>query len=131
MGRGGRGSRGGSGNFRGGNTGGEFRPRREFDRHSGSDKSSVKPMDKREGGGARNWGTYRDEIPEQTENQPETPEKPQTEGHVEETATEPKDPDAPADENAATEDNSAKVGYYFSARVVFARNDIVMFYLKI
>ncbi|XP_071442642.1 SERPINE1 mRNA-binding protein 1-like isoform X2 [Hetaerina americana] len=43
----------------------DTRGKREFDRQSGSDKSGVKPMDKREGGGAHNWGTYRDEIDDQ------------------------------------------------------------------
>jgi len=52
--RGGRGGRGGRGRGRGGN--------REFDRRSGSDKSSVKAVDKRDGSGAFNWGTPQDEI---------------------------------------------------------------------
>lgn len=51
--RGGRG-RGGRGRGRGGN--------REFDRRSGSDKSSVKAVDKRDGSGSYNWGTPQDEI---------------------------------------------------------------------
>jgi len=45
----------------GGPTGGAVR-KREFDRQSGSDKSGVKPVDKREGAGSRNWGTYKDDI---------------------------------------------------------------------
>jgi len=64
-GRGGRG-RGGRGTvFRGG--------RREYDRHSGSDRSGVKPQDKRDGAGAHNWGTISDDIQDQltTEPQPE------------------------------------------------------------
>jgi len=52
--RGGRGGRGGRGRGRGGN--------REFDRRSGSDKSSVKPADKRDGSGSYNWGSPQDEI---------------------------------------------------------------------
>lgn len=38
--------------------------KRDFDRHSGSDKTSsgVKPTDKREGGGAHNWGTVKDDL---------------------------------------------------------------------
>lgn len=51
-GRGGRG--GGRGRGRGGN--------REFDRRSGSDKSSVKPHDKKDGSGSYNWGTPQDDI---------------------------------------------------------------------
>jgi len=39
---------------------GPFR-KREFDRQSGSDKSGVKPVDKRDGAGSRNWGTYKDD----------------------------------------------------------------------
>jgi len=74
----------------------------------------VKAVDKREGGGARNWGTYRDEISETLtagDAPPEqlTPEKPHAEPHTDDPAAEPKEGDAPADENAATEDNSAKV----------------------
>lgn len=52
-GRGGRGG-GGRGRGRGGN--------REFDRRSGSDRSSVKAVDKRDGSGSYNWGTPQDEI---------------------------------------------------------------------
>jgi len=50
----GRGGRGGRGRGRGGN--------REFDRRSGSDKSSVKPHDKKDGSGSYNWGTPQDDI---------------------------------------------------------------------
>jgi len=38
--------------------------KREFDRQSGSDKSGVKAVDKRDGAGSRNWGTYKDDIEE-------------------------------------------------------------------
>jgi len=52
--------RGGSGGFgRDRNSApGEFDRfgKREFERHSGSDKTGVKPVVKREGGGAHNWG---------------------------------------------------------------------------
>lgn len=48
------GGRGGRGRGRGGN--------REYDRRSGSDKSSVKAVDKRDGSGSYNWGTPQDEI---------------------------------------------------------------------
>lgn len=57
--RGGRGGRGGRGRGRGGN--------REFDRRSGSDKSSVKAVDKRDGSGSYNWGTPQDEIKDASE----------------------------------------------------------------
>lgn len=36
--------------------------RRVFDRKSGSDKTGVKAVDKREGGGAHNWGTHKQDI---------------------------------------------------------------------
>ncbi|XP_046405800.1 plasminogen activator inhibitor 1 RNA-binding protein-like [Ischnura elegans] len=87
-GRGGRGATGrGMGRGRGRGRGMfDSRGKREFDRQSGSDKSGVKPMDKREGGGAHNWGTYRDEIDDQmnTSHAPEPPaewnvEKPEVE----------------------------------------------------
>jgi len=58
-GRGGRGSRGGNrGGFNDAGRGGK----REFDRRSGNDKTGVKPIDKREGGGAHNWGTVDDDV---------------------------------------------------------------------
>ncbi|KAK7485299.1 hypothetical protein BaRGS_00023398 [Batillaria attramentaria] len=41
--------------------------RRDFDRHSGTDRTGVKPVDKREGSGAHNWGSYRDEIEDQSQ----------------------------------------------------------------
>lgn len=56
----GRGGRSGRGRGRGG---------REFDRRSGSDKSSVKAVDKREGSGSYNWGTPQDEINAASEEQ--------------------------------------------------------------
>lgn len=42
------------GGFRGG--------KREFDRQSGSDKTGVKSVDKRDGAGAHNWGSVKQEI---------------------------------------------------------------------
>ncbi|CAG0891141.1 unnamed protein product [Cyprideis torosa] len=51
----GRGGRGGRGGGRGRGAGG-----REFDRRSGSDKTGIKPMEKKEGGGAYNWGKESD-----------------------------------------------------------------------
>lgn len=50
----GRGARGGRGGARGG--------KREFDRKSGDEKTGVKSVDKREGSGSHNWGTYNDDI---------------------------------------------------------------------
>ncbi|XP_059057183.1 SERPINE1 mRNA-binding protein 1-like [Achroia grisella] len=47
---------------RGPRPGYDNRGKREFDRRSGSDKTGVKPVDKREGGGPHNWGTFKDEI---------------------------------------------------------------------
>ncbi|KAG7307411.1 hypothetical protein JYU34_007599 [Plutella xylostella] len=38
------------------------RGKREYDRRSGSDKTGVKPVDKREGGGPHNWGTIKDDM---------------------------------------------------------------------
>uniref|UniRef100_A0A6B2EBY6 Putative mrna binding protein n=1 Tax=Phlebotomus kandelakii TaxID=1109342 RepID=A0A6B2EBY6_9DIPT len=59
-------------NVNGGVPGGEEKPRRrrfdapprkrEFDRQSGSDKTGVKAVDKREGGGAHNWGSHKQEV---------------------------------------------------------------------
>lgn len=36
--------------------------KREFDRQSGSDKTGVKAVDKRDGAGAHNWGTHKQDI---------------------------------------------------------------------
>lgn len=58
-GRGGFRGRGGRGGPRGGF---DNRGKREFERQSGSDKSSVKAVDKREGAGSHNWGTIKDEM---------------------------------------------------------------------
>lgn len=38
------------------------RGKREFDRQSGSDKTGVKPVEKRDGAGAHNWGSTKDII---------------------------------------------------------------------
>ncbi|XP_056607194.1 SERPINE1 mRNA binding protein 1a isoform X2 [Triplophysa dalaica] len=79
-GRGGpRGGRGGRG--RGvGRDGFDSRGKREFDRHSGSDRS-MKPEEKRGGSGSHNWGTVKDEMSELdqsnvTEDTPEGEEHP-------------------------------------------------------
>lgn len=50
-------------NFEGGNNyNREFRGKREFDRQSGSDKTGVKAVDKRDGAGAHNWGSIKEAI---------------------------------------------------------------------
>ncbi|XP_037037924.1 probable serine/threonine-protein kinase clkA [Bradysia coprophila] len=42
--------------------------KREFDRQSGSDKTGVKAIEKREGGGAHNWGTHKQDIEDLNKN---------------------------------------------------------------
>nr|XP_005998699.1 PREDICTED: plasminogen activator inhibitor 1 RNA-binding protein [Latimeria chalumnae] len=73
---GGRGGRGGRGRGMGRGDGFDSRGKREFDRHSGSDRSSLKPEDKRGGSGSHNWGTVKDELSEldQSTVTEETPE---------------------------------------------------------
>lgn len=92
--RGGRGGyRNNGGGYQGRNFGGGYRNdgrddrgKREFDRRSGSDRSSVKPSDKRDGAGPRNWGTPGNEIEEAGEVNTTTEpvgtwqENPETEG---------------------------------------------------
>lgn len=46
--------------------------KREFDRQSGSDKTGVKAVEKREGGGAHNWGTHKQDIEDLNKNGSET-----------------------------------------------------------
>merc|ERR1712127_1131501 len=63
-----RGDRGGARGARGAPRGrGDNRGKRDFDRQSGSDKSGVKPVEKREGSGPHNWGSVQDEIEGQME----------------------------------------------------------------
>ncbi|KAI7694003.1 hypothetical protein SSS_10269 [Sarcoptes scabiei] len=45
---------------RSGDRGGRFHNKREYNRHSGSDRSGVKSTEKREGGGPHNWGKIDD-----------------------------------------------------------------------
>ncbi|KAJ7986462.1 hypothetical protein DPEC_G00340140 [Dallia pectoralis] len=75
---GGRGAGVGGGRGRGtGRTDGfDARGKREFDRHSGSDRSSQKGEEKRGGSGSHNWGTVKDEMGEldQSNVTEETPE---------------------------------------------------------
>ncbi|CAL9695637.1 unnamed protein product [Knipowitschia caucasica] len=78
-GRGGRGAGRGRGMGRG--DGFDSRGKREFDRHSGSDRSSLKGEEKRGGSGSHNWGTVKDELNELdqsnvTEENPEGEEHP-------------------------------------------------------
>lgn len=46
--------------------------KREFDRRSGSDKSGVKPTEKREGFGKNNWGNFTDDAEAVTNNNEST-----------------------------------------------------------
>ncbi|XP_019936529.1 SERPINE1 mRNA-binding protein 1 isoform X2 [Paralichthys olivaceus] len=73
---GGRGARGGRGRGVARSDGFDSRGKREFDRHSGSDKSSLKGEEKRGGSGSHNWGTVKDELNEldQSTNTEENPE---------------------------------------------------------
>ncbi|KAK7889214.1 hypothetical protein WMY93_024774 [Mugilogobius chulae] len=78
---GGRGGRGGRGRGMGRGDGFDSRGKREFDRHSGSDRSSLKGEEKRGGSGSHNWGTVKDELNELdqsnlTEENPEGEEHP-------------------------------------------------------
>ncbi|XP_067315995.1 SERPINE1 mRNA binding protein 1a isoform X1 [Pseudorasbora parva] len=81
-GRGGaRGGRGGRGRGVGRTDGFDSRGKREFDRHSGSDRSSLRAEEKRGGSGSHNWGTVKDELSELdqsnvTEDTPEGEEHP-------------------------------------------------------
>ncbi|KAG7457226.1 hypothetical protein MATL_G00244300 [Megalops atlanticus] len=72
----GRGGRGGRGRGMGRSDGFDSRGKREFDRHSGSDKSSLKAEEKRGGSGSHNWGNVKDELSEldQSNATEETPE---------------------------------------------------------
>lgn len=95
---GGRGGRGGRGRGMGRGDGFDSRGKRDFDRHSGNDKSNQKSEDKRSGGGSNNWGSVKDEVseaeqtvaaetaPEGEENAPASSEN--KENEVEEVKTE-------------------------------------------
>ncbi|XP_070830551.1 SERPINE1 mRNA-binding protein 1-like isoform X1 [Chaetodon trifascialis] len=61
---GGRGGRGGRGRGMGRGDGFDSRGKRDFDRHSGSDKSNLKSEEKRSGTGSNNWGNVKDEVSE-------------------------------------------------------------------
>uniref|UniRef100_A0A7N6FJ48 Hyaluronan/mRNA-binding protein domain-containing protein n=1 Tax=Anabas testudineus TaxID=64144 RepID=A0A7N6FJ48_ANATE len=80
-GRGGaRGGRGGRGRGMGRSDGFDSRGKREFDRHSGSDRSSLKGEEKRGGSGSHNWGTVKDELNELDQSNV-TDENPEGEEH--------------------------------------------------
>jgi len=79
-GRGGpRGGRGGRGRGMGRSDGFDSRGKREFDRHSGSDKSQ-KGEEKRGGSGSHNWGTVKDDMNELDQSNV-TDENPEGEEH--------------------------------------------------
>lgn len=67
-GRGGRGAGRGGPRGRGGPGGFDRFGKREFDRHSGSERTGIKPTEKREGGGAHNWGNAKDDVDDQLNN---------------------------------------------------------------
>ncbi|XP_032679183.1 plasminogen activator inhibitor 1 RNA-binding protein-like isoform X4 [Odontomachus brunneus] len=73
------------------------RGKREFDRQSGSDKTGIKPVDKKDGAGSHNWGTHNDEIEESLnqESQDWSNEKPESEAT--QAATEVKNGDTAVD----------------------------------
>ncbi|OAD58968.1 Plasminogen activator inhibitor 1 RNA-binding protein [Eufriesea mexicana] len=75
----------------------DYRGKREFDRQSGSDKTGIKPVDKKDGAGSHNWGTHNDEIEESLnqESQDWANEKP--DGDVNQTTTETKEGEATTD----------------------------------
>ncbi|CAN9503131.1 unnamed protein product [Ophioblennius macclurei] len=77
---GGRGGRGGRGRGMGRGEGFDSRGKRDFDRHSGNDKSNQKSEEKRSGSGSHNWGNVKDEVSEaeQTAAPETTPEGEET-----------------------------------------------------
>ncbi|XP_011339650.1 plasminogen activator inhibitor 1 RNA-binding protein isoform X2 [Ooceraea biroi] len=81
------------------------RGKREFDRQSGSDKTGIKPVDKKDGAGSHNWGTHNDEIEESLnqENQDWANDKPDADPQA---TTEVKNGEATAD--AAVEEKPAE-----------------------
>ncbi|KAJ3599614.1 hypothetical protein NHX12_033570 [Muraenolepis orangiensis] len=81
-GRGGpRGARGGRGRGMGRGDGFDARGKREFDRHSGSDRSGLKGEEKRGGSGSHNWGTVKDEMTGELDQSNVTEETPEGEEH--------------------------------------------------
>ncbi|XP_034532608.1 SERPINE1 mRNA binding protein 1a isoform X2 [Notolabrus celidotus] len=98
---GGRGARGGRGRGMGRSDGFDARGKREFDRHSGSDKSSLKGEEKRGGSGSHNWGTVKDELNELDQSNV-TEENPEGEEHP------PADSENKENEAEEVKDESAK-----------------------
>ncbi|KAF5274578.1 hypothetical protein FQA39_LY07190 [Lamprigera yunnana] len=79
------------------------RGKREFDRQSGSDKTGVKPVEKRDGGGAHNWGSHKDiiqEVDKSHEMEPSWAENEKNDSGISTTENkEPREPEAePAQE---------------------------------
>ncbi|XP_028832007.1 plasminogen activator inhibitor 1 RNA-binding protein isoform X2 [Denticeps clupeoides] len=70
---GGRGGRGGRGRGMGRSDGFDTRGKREFDRHSGNEKTGQKTEEKRGGAGSHNWGNVKDEVSEHE--QPPAPQE--------------------------------------------------------
>lgn len=113
----------GRGGFAGGPEGGrpgfagrggyDGRGKREFERQSGSDRSGVKPVDKKGGEGAYNWGTVNDDLEVQLspfgeENVTETADKSGDETAVGENAADTsKDSSGAAGEEGAAAENAA------------------------
>nr|XP_034181489.1 plasminogen activator inhibitor 1 RNA-binding protein-like [Osmia lignaria] len=105
----GRGGMRGMGRTRGGPRGRggyDYRGKREFDRQSGSDKTGIKPVDKKDGAGSHNWGTHNDEIEESLnpESQEWANEKPDADT-TQTSSTEAKEGETAAD---ATEEKPAE-----------------------
>ncbi|KAM7378995.1 hypothetical protein PAMP_004575 [Pampus punctatissimus] len=78
---GGRGGRGGRGRGMGRGDGFDSRGKRDFDRHSGNDKSNQKSEEKRSGSGSHNWGNVKDEVSE-AEQTPAPETTPEGEEHA-------------------------------------------------
>lgn len=91
--------------------------KREFDRQSGSDKTGIKAIDKRDGGGAHNWGSIKQEIddlnktpvadwePEQGKDKGKTVDGADNNGNVQQTN---KENNADQSTNNQTEEDEAK-----------------------
>lgn len=103
-GRGGRGRGFGGGRGRGFGERGGFGGKREFDRRSGSDRTGIKPVEKREGGGSYNWGTPEDDIAEPLNDTLNTSDEVQTTDAPAADDVENKDPQEAVEESAAAEE---------------------------
>ncbi|EDW89779.1 plasminogen activator inhibitor 1 RNA-binding protein [Drosophila yakuba] len=75
--------------------------KREFDRQSGSDRTGVKSIDKRDGAGSHNWGSVKEAIDDVNKNESET-NVTNAEGgpKAEDSGTEPQSEQAVAEEEA-------------------------------